>query len=70
MANTMTYELNGGVLNGTAGYLDRVRKAWADYRLYRATLDELQQLNDRELADLGLTRFTIRDVAIESVYPK
>lgn len=68
MANSLTYDLNTSVLSGNAGLLDRVRKAWADYRLYRATLDELGSLNDRELADLGITRFTIRDVAYESVY--
>jgi uncharacterized protein YjiS (DUF1127 family) len=64
----MSYELNDGVLDGTAGLFDRVRKAWADRRLYRATFDELSQLNDRELADLGLTRFMVREVAYESVY--
>jgi uncharacterized protein YjiS (DUF1127 family) len=68
MANTMSYELNGGAVNGTAGLFDRVRKAWADHKLYRATLDELSALNDRELADLGLTRFMVREVAYESVY--
>jgi uncharacterized protein YjiS (DUF1127 family) len=70
MANTMTYDLNSSVLDGGAGFVARVRKAIADYRLYRATFDELAQLNDRELADLGLTRFMIRDVARGSVYPK
>lgn len=68
MANTITYEHTGGALDGVAGFFDRVRKAWADHRLYRATLDELNELNDRELADLGLTRFMIREVAHESVY--
>ncbi len=68
MANTMSYELNGGVLNGATGLLDRVRRAWADRRLYKATFDELSGLNDRELADLGLTRPMIREVAFESVY--
>ena len=33
-----------------------------------ATLDELAALNDRELADLGISRLSIRDIAHESVY--
>lgn len=36
-------------------------KAWfADYRLARRTFDELNALNDRELADIGLSRYEIR----------
>ena len=48
--------------------LARTRKAIADHRLYRQTLDELQALNDRELSDLGIARLAIRDVARDSVY--
>jgi uncharacterized protein YjiS (DUF1127 family) len=36
---------------------------FATYRLYRATLTELEGLTDRDLNDLGLTRGDIRDVA-------
>ena len=46
----------------------RVRKSLADYRLYRQTRDELENLNARELHDLGLSRFSIRQVAYDSVY--
>ncbi len=45
-----------------------VRKAFADYRLYRQTLNELDALSDRELRDLGLSRLSIRAVAHDSVY--
>ncbi len=37
-------------------------------RLYRQTLNELSALSDRELADLGLHRSQIAEVAIEAVY--
>ena len=37
------------------------RIAW--YRRYRRTLEELSQLSDRDLADMGMHRSTIRDVA-------
>ena len=37
------------------------RIAW--YRAYRRTLDELSQLSDRDLADMGMHRSLIRDIA-------
>ena len=40
----------------------------AQYRLYRATLNELASLSDRDLADLGLHRAMIADVAREASY--
>jgi uncharacterized protein YjiS (DUF1127 family) len=33
------------------------------YKLYRQTVNELSQLSDRELADLGIARFDIARVA-------
>ena len=68
MANTMTYELSNFGLGAHGGLFGRIRKAVEDYRVYRQTLGELEQLNDRELRDLGLSRFAIRDVAYDSVY--
>ena len=41
---------------------------FAQYRLYRATLSELASLSDRDLADLGLHRAMIDDVAREASY--
>ena len=40
----------------------------ARYRAYRATLNELQALSDRDLADLGLHRAMIADVAREAAF--
>lgn len=51
-----------------AGPFARLRKSFADYRLYRKTLNELEGLNDRELSDLGMSRFDLRTVAYDSVY--
>ncbi len=65
MANAIT-TLEGGF--GGVGVIARVRRALDDYRLYRATLDELGALNDRELADLGISRLSIREIAYDSVY--
>ena len=41
---------------------------FAQYRLYRATLSELASLSDRDLADLGLHRAMIDDVAREAAF--
>lgn len=68
MANATTY--NVGAYAGGNGLLARVRKAIADYRTYRQTIDELASLSDRELADLGLSRFSVREIAYQSVYGK
>ena len=35
----------------------------AQYRAYRTTREELAQLSDRELSDLGVTRFDIDAIA-------
>ena len=40
----------------------------ADNRMYARTLRELDALSDRELADLGLSRSSLRDVARAAVY--
>lgn len=50
------------------GLVDRVKKLFADLRLYQATVRELSDLSDRELADLGISRSSIRDIARQSVY--
>lgn len=63
--NTMTYADRGAE---NQGFIARMRKSYADHRMYRRTLDELQGLSDRELTDLNLSRFSLRQVAYESVY--
>lgn len=50
------------------GIFARISGAIADYKLYRRTLAELEGLTNRELRDLGLSRFSIRQVAYDSVY--
>lgn len=45
-------------------------EAWRAHRVYRQTLNELQALSDRELADLGLSRSALRSVALEAAYGK
>ena len=42
----------------------------AKHGVYRTTVNELQSLTDRDLADLGLHRSEIRRVALEAAYGK
>jgi len=67
MANITTNARDFGRTE-TLGFVAHVRKAFADYLLYRRTVAELDALSNRELADLGLSRFAIKRVAFESVY--
>lgn len=64
MANVLSY----GAPAPSAGVIDRVKKLFADLRLYNATVRELSALTDRELADLGISRSSIREIARQSVY--
>ena len=49
-----------------ASVTDRMQKA----QVYRTTATELQNLSNRELADLGITRDAIKGIAIQAAYGK
>ncbi|SLN26308.1 hypothetical protein PSA7680_01148 [Pseudoruegeria aquimaris] len=58
-----------------AGAFDRIQAAFralservAQYKVYRATINELQELSNRELADLGISRSMIKRLAYEAAY--
>ncbi len=57
-----------GNATGPARWIDDIRQAFALHRQYLTTLGELEAMTDRELADLNLSRASIRDVAREAVY--
>ncbi|MBE0414012.1 DUF1127 domain-containing protein [Yoonia sp.] len=42
----------------------------ANHKIYTTTLRELQDLTDRDLADLGMSRSMIKSVALEAAYGK
>jgi uncharacterized protein YjiS (DUF1127 family) len=46
--------------------MDRMRDARKAREIYRQTYEELSALSDRELADLGISRISIPDVAREA----
>jgi uncharacterized protein YjiS (DUF1127 family) len=57
------------------GILDRLLLARTKFatalrqrRVYAQTVRELSNLNDRELADLGISRLSIHDVAREAAF--
>lgn len=50
------------------GLLTNLAERFAQYRIYRSTLNELAGLSDRELGDLGFHRTTIREVAAKAAY--
>jgi uncharacterized protein YjiS (DUF1127 family) len=60
--------LVAGVERDTGTLAGNLRRAWADYRAYRATLGELGSLTDRQLGDLGLTRGELQATARRAVY--
>ncbi|MBT8424912.1 MAG: DUF1127 domain-containing protein [Silicimonas sp.] len=57
-----------GTDNGLTGFLGGLTTRFAQYRTYRRTLDELERLSDRELADLGISRLGLRSIAYRAAY--
>lgn len=49
---------------------DTVLTAIRQRRVYERTVAELNSLTDRELLDLGISRFSIPELARESAYGK
>ncbi|MEM8851896.1 MAG: DUF1127 domain-containing protein [Pseudomonadota bacterium] len=47
-----------------------LRADWAKWRLYRKTVNELSALSTRDLDDLGISRASIRTIALEAAYGK
>lgn len=55
--------------------VESIRSAWEGYKVsrklyadYRATVNELQKLDDRELVDLGISRYDIEEISRKHVY--
>ena len=49
------------------GVFVRLRQRFADYREYLATSEQLSALSDRQLADMGISRLSISEIARASV---
>ena len=64
--NTRTMTSDLGLGSWLAAIRVDLAARFARHRLYRTTRDELAALSDRDLADLGLHRAMIDDVAREA----
>lgn len=54
--------------NRLSGFVGAVSQRYTRYKTYRTTLDELEALSDRDLADLGIARSMIRSIAYQAAY--
>lgn len=63
-ANTSAAASNGRITE----FFANTRQMIADHRLFVSTMKELNDLGDRELADLGIYRGDIQSIAKASVY--
>jgi uncharacterized protein YjiS (DUF1127 family) len=59
-----------GALDRLLVLKDAVVTAVRQRRVYTHTVAELNALTDRELADLGMSRMSIHDIAREAAYGK
>ena len=50
------------------GIINGLTKRFQRYRTYRQTLEELEALSDRELADLSISRGQVRGIAYRAAY--
>ena len=50
------------------GLFARLRQTFADRREFLATYNMLNALSDRQLADMGVSRLGLREIAHASVY--
>ncbi|WP_099827591.1 DUF1127 domain-containing protein [Oceaniglobus indicus] len=69
MAYTATHQTaTRGNTGRFAATMNSLRVRLAQYRVYRRTLNELERLSDRDLADLGISRSMITTVSADAAY--
>jgi uncharacterized protein YjiS (DUF1127 family) len=69
MANATDIRASGASLSQRISVLRAaLADRYAKYSTYKATLNELAGLNDRDLSDLGINRSMIRGIAHEAAY--
>jgi uncharacterized protein YjiS (DUF1127 family) len=59
-------ERPASILAGLRGFLDGWRTELARHSAFERTYDELSSLTDRELADIGVSRSQVVDLAWDS----
>ncbi|EPX81223.1 DUF1127 domain-containing protein [Litoreibacter arenae] len=68
MAYTTSIRTAPTLIERLVAFKNDLAERHAKYRVYRTTLNELQTLSDRELADLGLSPSNVKSVAYEAAY--
>ena len=70
--STYTETFFGGtsLTSGFAAFRANVAEKAAKRKIYRTTMSELQNLSNRDLADLGISRSMIKGIALEAAYGK
>lgn len=68
MANITFAPARAGLRDRVAAYLDTLRAERARRREYARVYGELARMTDRDLADIGISRVSIEDVAVEAAY--
>ena len=51
-----------------AHYRAAINKSVEQYKTYRRTLAELESLTPRELADIGINRHAVKDIARDAAF--
>jgi len=70
MAFTTSNHTAPTLLERLVAYKNDLAERHAKNRVYRETLDELQALSSRELADLGMSPANLKSIAYEAAYMK
>jgi len=70
MAFTTNIHTAPTLLERLVAYKNDLAERHAKNRVYRETLDELQSLSSRELADLGMSPANLKSIAYEAAYMK
>jgi uncharacterized protein YjiS (DUF1127 family) len=52
----------------TSGLYATMRSNYAKHKAYKSTLKELGRLTDYQLLDMGLSRYDIHELALETAY--
>ena len=68
MASISITTVKPGLTARVEAWIDAKRAQYAQYRIYRRTVDELSVLSDRDLIDLGIGRGEIKAIALDTAY--
>ena len=61
---------HGGIVERLNAAVTSLKAAFARRQVYNQIHRELEELSDRDLADLGIHRSTIHQIAIEAAYAR